>query len=95
LGGTARARRRYAIAVRISLCGRSTRKFRCGEGSRDEIEDDGGLAAAGFWEGGTALRWSETVMPDVGWHVHEMVHRLSLVSVQTMLAVHALLILSG
>jgi hypothetical protein len=34
-------------------------------------------------------------MPDVGWHVHEVVHRLSLVSVQTMLAVHALLILSG
>jgi hypothetical protein len=45
--------------------------------------------------GGTALRWLETFVPRAEAYLGLLLHRLSLVSFQTMLAVHALLIMSA
>jgi hypothetical protein len=45
--------------------------------------------------GGSALRWLERWVPQAETDLHELVQRLSAVSAQTMLAVHAVLILSA
>jgi hypothetical protein len=45
--------------------------------------------------GGTALHWVEVWVPRVGAFLHDLAHRLSVVDVRTMLAVHALLVASA
>ena len=70
-------------------------KSRCGPESRGGIEDAGRVAIGKLSGGGIALRWVEEFKPWAEVHVHEVVQRLSAVDVQTMLAVHALLILSA
>ena len=45
--------------------------------------------------GGTALRWLESFVPRIAAHLHDLVQRLSTAGLQTMLTVHALLLLSA
>jgi hypothetical protein len=45
--------------------------------------------------GGTTLHWIDVWVPRVAAHLHELLHRLSVVNVQTMLAVHTGLVASA
>ena len=64
-------------------------------GRRGQIEQGGEFAAGGRAGGGTELRWVERFIPAAEAHLEELVQRLSVVDVQTMLVVHALLTLSA
>ncbi|HST85854.1 MAG TPA: hypothetical protein VLL08_29220 [Kineosporiaceae bacterium] len=67
-----------------------------GRGRVVGLRDAGRVAVGrGLSGGGIALRWVEEFRPWAEAHVHDLVQRLSSVDVQTMLTVHALLILSA
>src|SRR3954452_25117992 len=64
-------------------------------GRRGQIEGRWRARRRSRTGGGGELRWVERFIPVAEAHLHDLVHRLAVVDVQTMLAVHALLILSA